>query len=146
MITGLAIQCKGWKSVYFNPKRSGFLGLAATTLEDSLVQHKRWCEGDLQVMLTNCPFKYGYKKISLGLQLGYSNYCFWALNSLATLCYCTIPSLYLIADIPLFPKVIFYYFLVWFFWLFYLYNFEYILGSQILWRRWKVRTCAKKEY
>ncbi|CAO2835694.1 unnamed protein product [Amaranthus hypochondriacus] len=105
VITGLAIQCKGWKSVYFNPRRSGFLGLAATTLDDSLVQHKRWSEGDLQVMLTNCPFKYGYKKISLGLQLGYSNYCFWTLNSLATLCYCTIPSLYLIADIPLFPEL-----------------------------------------
>uniref|UniRef100_A0A803LQ94 Uncharacterized protein n=1 Tax=Chenopodium quinoa TaxID=63459 RepID=A0A803LQ94_CHEQI len=58
VITGLAIQCRGWKSVYMNPKRSAFLGLAATTLDDTLVQHKRWSEGELHIMLTHCPLWY----------------------------------------------------------------------------------------
>ncbi|KAL2945060.1 Cellulose synthase-like protein E1 [Bienertia sinuspersici] len=105
VITGLAIQCRGWKSVYLNPERSGFLGVAATSLGDALVQHKRWGEGDLQIMLSYCPFWYGYKSINLGLQLGYCNYCLWAVNSLATLCYCTIPSLYMLGDISLFPQL-----------------------------------------
>lgn len=105
VITGLAIQCRRWKSVYLNPERSSFLGVAATTLEDTLVQHKRWSEGDLLIMLTHCPLWYGHKSINLGLQLGYCHYCFWAVNSLATLCYCTIPSLYMLGGISLFPEL-----------------------------------------
>jgi len=106
IITGLAIKCRGWKSIYLNPERKSFLGLAATTLADTLVQHKRWSEGDLQVMLNYCPLWYGRNKISLALQLGYCHYGLWALNSLATLSYCTIPSLYMLKRIPLFPQVI----------------------------------------
>ncbi|XP_021740733.1 cellulose synthase-like protein E1 [Chenopodium quinoa] len=105
VITGLAIQCRGWKSVYMNPKRSAFLGLAATTLDDTLVQHKRWSEGELHIMLTHCPLWYGHKRIHLGLQSGYCYYSLWAVNSLATLCYCTVPSLYMLGDISLFPKL-----------------------------------------
>ncbi|KAI3870687.1 hypothetical protein MKW92_016842 [Papaver armeniacum] len=40
-LTGLTIQCRGWKSVYLNPERQGFLGVAPNTLGDTLVQHKR---------------------------------------------------------------------------------------------------------
>lgn len=105
VITGLAIKCRGWKSIYLNPKRKSFLGLAATTLADTLVQHKRWSEGDLQIMLNYCPLWYGRNNVSLALQLGYCHYCLWALNSLATLSYCTIPSLYMLKGISLFPKV-----------------------------------------
>ncbi|XP_074292898.1 cellulose synthase-like protein E1 [Silene latifolia] len=105
VITGLAIQFRGWKSAYLNPERSSFLGKAGTTLEDTLVQHKRWSEGDLQIMITHCPFWYGRNKISFALQLGYSHYCFWAVNSLPTLCYSIIPSLYLLRGIPLFPHL-----------------------------------------
>ncbi|KAL9233680.1 hypothetical protein vseg_008644 [Gypsophila vaccaria] len=105
VITGLAIQCRGWKSVYLNPKRSAFLGKPSTTLDDTLVQHKRWSEGELQIMINQCPLWYGRNKISLGLQLGYCHYDLWAVNSLPTLCYCTIPSLYMLKGIPLFPEV-----------------------------------------
>ncbi|KAF9611343.1 hypothetical protein IFM89_030132 [Coptis chinensis] len=44
VITGLAIQCRGWKSVYFYPTRTGFFGIAPITLAQTLVQHKRWSE------------------------------------------------------------------------------------------------------
>ena len=106
IITGLSIQCLGWKSVYLNPARKAFLGVAPTTMGQTLVQHKRWSEGDLQILLSKySPAWYGLGRISPGLILGYCTYCLWPLNSLATLSYCIVPSLYLLLGIPLFPQV-----------------------------------------
>ncbi|MQM09645.1 hypothetical protein Taro_042523 [Colocasia esculenta] len=106
VITGLTIQCRGWKSIYFNPARAGFLGVAPVTLEQTLVQHKRWSEGDCQIFFSKyCPFLYGYGTIQLGLQMGYSIYCLWALNSVPTLYYVIVPSLSMLNDTLLFPKV-----------------------------------------
>ncbi|KAI3955626.1 hypothetical protein MKW92_044803 [Papaver armeniacum] len=110
VLTGLTIQCRGWKSVYLNPERQGFLGVAPNTLGDTLVQHKRWSEGDFQIFLSKYnPFLYGHKKISLGLQMSYCVYCLWAPNSLPTLYYLVIPPLCLLKGIPLFPKVLLFY-------------------------------------
>ncbi|KAG6641948.1 hypothetical protein CIPAW_09G109200 [Carya illinoinensis] len=44
VLSGLAIHCRGWRSIYFNPERKGFLGLPPTTLLQSLVQHQRRSE------------------------------------------------------------------------------------------------------
>uniref|UniRef100_A0A2N9HIR4 Glycosyltransferase 2-like domain-containing protein n=1 Tax=Fagus sylvatica TaxID=28930 RepID=A0A2N9HIR4_FAGSY len=41
IVTGLAIQCRGWKSFYYNPNRKAFLGVAPITLDGVLVQQKR---------------------------------------------------------------------------------------------------------
>ncbi|KAI9115550.1 hypothetical protein K1719_013219 [Acacia pycnantha] len=98
LITGLSIQSKGWKSVYYNPKRKAFLGVAPNTLGQTLVQHKRWPEGQLQIAVSKYnPSLYGYGKLSLGLQMVCSSYNLWAPNCLASLC--------LLKGIPLFPKV-----------------------------------------
>ncbi|KAL6203693.1 hypothetical protein ACLB2K_027393 [Fragaria x ananassa] len=106
VITGLSIQCHGWKSVYCNPTRKAFLGVAPTTLPQTLVQHKRWSEGDFQILVSKySPALYGYGKISLGLQLGYCCYCLWAPNCLATLFYSILPSLYLLKGISVFPQI-----------------------------------------
>ncbi|KAK6934621.1 Cellulose synthase [Dillenia turbinata] len=106
VITGLAIQCRGWKSIYFNPTRKAFLGIVPTTLVDTLVQHKRWSEGDFQIFLSKyCPLWFGHGKISLGLQLGYCCYCFWPVNSLPVIYYSMIPSLCLLKGISLFPQI-----------------------------------------
>ncbi|CAL5055624.1 unnamed protein product [Urochloa decumbens] len=106
VITGLQIQCRGWKSVYYNPARKGFLGMAPTSLGQILVQHKRWTEGFLQISLSKySPFLLGHKKIKLGLQMGYSVCGFWALNSFPTLYYVTIPSLFFLNGISLFPEM-----------------------------------------
>ncbi|KAE8731505.1 Cellulose synthase-like protein E1 [Hibiscus syriacus] len=106
VITGLSIQCRGWKSVYYNPERKAFLGVAATTLAQTLVQHKRWSEGDFQILLSKySPAWFANGKISLGLQLGHCCYCFWASNCLAVLYYSVAPSLYLLRGIPLFPEL-----------------------------------------
>ncbi|GAB2227590.1 hypothetical protein Drorol1_Dr00009415 [Drosera rotundifolia] len=105
-VTGLGIQCKGWKSVYFNPERAGFIGLAPTTLAQVLNQQKRWGEGNLQIILSRyCPLIFGYNKISLIHQLAYCHYNLRALNSFPTVYYCFIPALYLLKGVPLFPEV-----------------------------------------
>ncbi|XP_058112685.1 cellulose synthase-like protein E6 isoform X1 [Magnolia sinica] len=106
VITGLAIQCRGWKSIYLNPTRKAFLGVAPTTLLQTLVQHKRWTEGHLQIFLTkHCSFIQGHGKIKLRLQMGYAIYNAWALNAFPTLCYVAVPSLALLNGISLFPRV-----------------------------------------
>ncbi|XP_031270406.1 cellulose synthase-like protein E1 isoform X2 [Pistacia vera] len=106
IMTGLAIQCRGWRSIYHTPERKAFLGLAPTTLGQSLVQHKRWAEGDFQIFLSSyCPFLYGRGKIPLKLQLAYCLYLMWAPYSLPTLYYVFVPSLRLLRGISLFPKI-----------------------------------------
>ena len=109
VITGLIIQCKGWKSVYLNPERKAFVGFAPTTLLQTLAQHKRWTEGQLQIFLSKySPAWHANGKISPSLQLGYCCYCLWAVNSLPTLYYTIIPSLCILKGMALFPQVYFY--------------------------------------
>ncbi|KAL6553363.1 hypothetical protein OROGR_007205 [Orobanche gracilis] len=106
IVTGLTIQCRGWKPVYYNPtKNNAFQGIGPTTLDVALFQFKRWCEGLFQIFTSNyCPFVYGHGKISLGAQMGYCIYLLWAPISLPTLCYAVVPALYLLHDVPLFPE------------------------------------------
>ncbi|XP_043690387.1 cellulose synthase-like protein E1 isoform X2 [Telopea speciosissima] len=106
VITGLAIQCRGWKSVYFNPGKKAFLGVGPVTLDQMLVQHKRWSEGHLQIFLSRyCPFWQGHGRINIGLQMAYSHFNLWATYGPPTLYYLLIPSLCLLKAIPLFPKI-----------------------------------------
>ncbi|KAK9146372.1 hypothetical protein Sjap_006275 [Stephania japonica] len=106
VITGLAIQCRGWKSVFFNPTRQGFMGLPPTTLSQTLVQHKRWAEGDLQILLSkHGPLIHGFGKMKLGQQMGYHVYLLWAPSCFVFLYYLVVPPLYLLNGVSLFPKV-----------------------------------------
>ncbi|KAH9804268.1 cellulose synthase-like protein E1 [Citrus sinensis] len=106
VVTGLTIQCRGWKSMHYNPERPAFLGLAPVTLDNSLVQIKRWSEGLFQIFFSKyCPFIYGYGKIKLGARMGYCNYLLWAPLSLPTLFYVIVPPVCLLHGISLFPKV-----------------------------------------
>ena len=106
VITGLSIQCQGWKSVYPNPERPAFLGVAGTTLDQILVQQKRWSEGDLQILLSKySPAWYGLGRIHIGLTMGYLIYCLWSPNCVAVLYYSIIPSLHLLKGIPVFPQL-----------------------------------------
>lgn len=106
VITGLTIQCRGWKSAYYNPERKAFLGVAPTTLPQTLVQHKRWSEGDFQILLSKySPAWYAHGRISPGLQLAYCCYCLWASNCFATFYYSIVPSLCLLKGVSLFPQL-----------------------------------------
>ncbi|KAL8046273.1 hypothetical protein ABFX02_08G166800 [Erythranthe guttata] len=106
IVTGLTIQCRGWKPVYYNPTKHAFLGIAPTTLDVALVQFKRWSEGLFQIFFSeHCPFIHGFGKIKLGAQMGYCIYLLWAPFSLPILAYVFVPALCLLHDVPLFPKV-----------------------------------------
>jgi len=94
-------------SVYFNPQRKAFLGLAPTTLAQTLLQHRRFGEGNFSILLSRyCSVLFGHGKIELPLQLGYCIYGLWAPSSLPTLYYVIVPSLGLLKGIPLFPEVV----------------------------------------
>ncbi|GKF00921.1 cellulose synthase-like protein E1 [Tanacetum coccineum] len=102
----MSIHCRGWKSVFYNPKREAFLGVAATTLDQILVQHKRWSEGDLLILLSKySPAWYGLGKIHSGQLMGYMIYCLWSPSSVPTLYYSIVPSLCLLKGVSLFPTV-----------------------------------------
>ncbi|KAJ8629851.1 hypothetical protein MRB53_023174 [Persea americana] len=104
--TGLAIHSRGWKSIYFEPTRDAFMGLAPTTLLQSLGQHKRWVEGHLHIFFSrHCSFIQGHGKIKLPIQMAYCIYNLWALNALPTLYYVVISRLCLLHAIPLFPEI-----------------------------------------
>ncbi|KAH6837712.1 hypothetical protein C2S53_003715 [Perilla frutescens var. hirtella] len=106
IVTGLSIQRKGWRSVFFNPKREGFMGLAPTTLLTTLIQHTRWSEGHIQIALSKyCPLIYGHGKIPVPLQISYLCYNLWAANCLATLYYAIVPPVCVLKGINLFPQV-----------------------------------------
>ncbi|XP_076937263.1 cellulose synthase-like protein E6 [Bidens hawaiensis] len=105
-VTGLAIQCRGWKSAYLNPEKKAFVGIAPTTLLHILVQHKRWSEGQFSILVSKCcPFIYGHKRIPFTLQMAYTLYLLWAPNCLPTLAYVIIPQLCLLKNLTLFPRV-----------------------------------------
>ncbi|XVF77320.1 hypothetical protein PTKIN_Ptkin14bG0033500 [Pterospermum kingtungense] len=107
IVTGLTIQCRGWKSVYHNPDTTAFLGVAPPTLDIALVQFTGWSDGMFQIFLSKyCPFIYGHNKIKLGAQMGYCVYLLWAPSSLPHLYYTLSLPLSLLHGIPLFPEVI----------------------------------------
>ncbi|KAI8567174.1 hypothetical protein RHMOL_Rhmol02G0100300 [Rhododendron molle] len=106
IITGLSIQCRGWKSIYFNPERKSFTGVAPITLLQALVQQKRWSEGQFQIFLSKyCPLVYGRGRIPFNLRMCYAIYSLWAPNCLPTLYYVIVPSLFLLGDVSLFPEI-----------------------------------------
>uniref|UniRef100_A0A2N9HRR9 Glycosyltransferase 2-like domain-containing protein n=1 Tax=Fagus sylvatica TaxID=28930 RepID=A0A2N9HRR9_FAGSY len=57
VVTGLTIQCRGWKSLYYNPDRKAFLGVAPTTLEVVLIQHKRNACSIAEALSCGCTLK-----------------------------------------------------------------------------------------
>lgn len=134
VITGLAIQCRGWKSVYLNPNPGAFFGIAPMTLSQTLLQHKRWSEGDFQILFS--PFSlYLFSRHSsthLLLRMAYSIYFLWAPNSIPTLYYSLLPTLSFLARFPLFPKMG----SLWF------YPFAYIAAVAVGYGFWESMNCG----
>ncbi|KAM0887864.1 hypothetical protein ACQ4PT_028715 [Festuca glaucescens] len=82
------------------------MGVGPSTLAQTLLQHKRWSEGNLSIFLSkDCPFLFGHGKIKLRHQMGYCIHGLWATNSVPTLYYVIIPSLALLKGTPLFPEI-----------------------------------------
>ncbi|RZC67692.1 hypothetical protein C5167_011380 [Papaver somniferum] len=108
--TGLVLHSRGWNSIFCSPERKAFLGLAPVNTNDTLIQHKRWSTGLLEIFLSDyCPMSlanlFGDGKLKLGQIMCYSFYTLWALWCLPMLIYAVVPPLAMVNGISLFPKV-----------------------------------------
>jgi len=113
MHTGLRLQKKGWKVVYYN--RTVARGLAPQTYRGFATQWRRWGQGAMQVLRKENPI-FG-RGLSFGQRLGYfaSFYFYWMsyqkLIYIATPIFCLLSGIYpLIAT----PKTFAIYFLPYF--------------------------------
>ncbi|OVA04852.1 Cellulose synthase [Macleaya cordata] len=105
VFTGLVLQSRGWQSVFCSPERKAFLGLAPVNTNDTLIQHKRWSTGLLEIFLSDyCPWTNGVGKLKLGQIMCYSFYTLWALWCLPMLIYAIVTPLAMVNGISLFPK------------------------------------------
>uniref|UniRef100_A0A7N0VIC3 Cellulose synthase-like protein G3 n=1 Tax=Kalanchoe fedtschenkoi TaxID=63787 RepID=A0A7N0VIC3_KALFE len=103
--TGYRLQCEGWKSVFCDPPRAGFLGDAPITFDQLLNQNKRWGIGLLQVAFSKyTPLAFGLRRMGLLMSLSYSHYAFWPLWAVPLITYSLLPQLTLLTNISIFPK------------------------------------------
>ncbi|KAL8142777.1 hypothetical protein V2J09_015809 [Rumex salicifolius] len=107
-MTGYNLHCRGWKSMYLDPKRDPFLGTTTTNLNDVLTQTTRWLAGLVEVGFSKfCPLIYGPSRRGLSL-LQRSCYVWISLypvTFLSAWCFAFIPQLCLLHGIPVYPKV-----------------------------------------
>ncbi|GMN46343.1 hypothetical protein TIFTF001_015526 [Ficus carica] len=112
-LTGFALQCKGWNSVYLSSSKPQFLGSGVTNLNDLLTQGTRWSSGLVEVGISKfCPFIYSPSKMSFLEKMCYGNLSFFPLYCLPLWCFATIPQLCLLKGIPLYPEVSNSYFII----------------------------------
>ncbi|XP_058070313.1 cellulose synthase-like protein E6 [Magnolia sinica] len=105
VFTGVVLQSRGWQSVFCSPKRTAYLGFPPVNTNDTLIQHKRWSTGLLEIFLSDyCPWTHGVGRLKLGQIMCYSFYTLWALWCLPMVCYALFLPLAAANDIPIFPK------------------------------------------
>ncbi|CAI9093442.1 OLC1v1028944C1 [Oldenlandia corymbosa var. corymbosa] len=104
--TGYRLQCEGWHSIFYHPKRPAFLGDVPISLHDSLSQNKRWAVGLLEVGLSKySPVTFGVKAMGIFAASTYAHYALWPIWSIPITIYAFIPQLSMLNNIPVFPKV-----------------------------------------
>ncbi|KAL5718938.1 hypothetical protein ACHQM5_011789 [Ranunculus cassubicifolius] len=104
--TGFRLQCEGWKAVFCDPERPAFLGDIPITLNDILSQSRRWAVGVLDVAFSkDSPIIFGTKSMGLLMGMGYANYSFWPILAIPITIYAMLPSLALLNQVYLFPKI-----------------------------------------
>ncbi|WVZ22623.1 hypothetical protein V8G54_001167 [Vigna mungo] len=94
ILTGFKMHCRGWKSVYYMPKRDAFKGSTPINLSDRLHQVLRWALGSVEIFLSrHCPLWYGYGgKLKWLERLAYTNTIVYPFTSVPLLAYCIIPA------------------------------------------------------
>ncbi|XP_034711718.1 cellulose synthase-like protein G3 isoform X2 [Vitis riparia] len=103
--TGYLLKCKGWKSIFCNPKRPAFLGNSPINLHSTLNQLMRWSVGLLEVAFCRySPITFGVKSINPLTGLCYAHYAFWPIWSIPITIYAFVPQLSLLNCASIFPK------------------------------------------
>ncbi|KAB2009430.1 hypothetical protein ES319_D10G166200v1 [Gossypium barbadense] len=96
-----------WTSVYFCPTRPCFLGCTTIDMKDALVQLVKWSSGLLQIGLSRfSPLSYGVSRMSILQSMCYGYFIYQPLYAIAFLIYGIIPQLCFLNGIPLYPKVL----------------------------------------
>ncbi|RVX04108.1 Cellulose synthase-like protein G3 [Vitis vinifera] len=105
--TGYLLQCKGWKSIFCNPKRPAFLGNSPINLHSILNQIMRWSVGLLEVAFCRySPITFGVKSINPLTGLCYAHFAFWSIWSIPITIYAFVPQLALLNYASIFPKML----------------------------------------
>ncbi|KAL9225204.1 hypothetical protein vseg_001153 [Gypsophila vaccaria] len=107
VMTSLALQRKGWRSVYLDPKRPEFLGSSTTNLNDLLTQGSRWSAGLLEIGLSkyNSLIKTP-SKMTIPQKMVSSWITMYPLDFLYVLSFAVLPPVCFFYGIPLYPKVL----------------------------------------
>ncbi|KAK1430651.1 hypothetical protein QVD17_13545 [Tagetes erecta] len=104
--TGLHQHCRGWKSIFFHPRRPAFLGDLPITLYDALNQNRRWCIGLLEVVFSKYnPLTFGSLFMGPLMGLAYAHNAFWPIWSIPIITYSFVPQLALLNGTQVFPEV-----------------------------------------
>ncbi|OVA08227.1 Cellulose synthase [Macleaya cordata] len=78
--TGYRMQCEGWQGVFCDPQTPAFLGDFPISLNDTLIQVKRWSVGLIEVGFSKyCPFTFGTRRHSLLMDMAYGFDSVWPL-------------------------------------------------------------------
>eukprot|EP01018_Ginkgo_biloba_P016079 Gb_29421 [translate_table: standard] len=103
-MTGMKLHSRGWKSIFYSPKRPAFVGIAPSECPDIFQQRKRWALGMSEIFLSrNCPLFCGiYNKGFLLLQrLIYTHYTVHAFHCIPILTYGA-----LVTDVGIIPFIL----------------------------------------
>ena len=106
--TAFELHRRGYRSVYIN--KPMVCGLAAEAYADYVLQHTRWAQGSVQIMLLHNPlFARG---LSLAQRLCYVNVCLFWFFGLARIIYLVAPAAFLIFGLSIYhasaPQIVAY--------------------------------------
>ncbi|XP_010069147.2 cellulose synthase-like protein G2 [Eucalyptus grandis] len=104
--TSFTLHCKGWTSVFYSPSKPQFLGTATTNLNDMLIQGMRWYSGLSRVGISRfCPLIYGSLRMPILQSMCYAEVSLLPLYCLPIFCFATIPQIFLVNGISIYPEV-----------------------------------------
>ncbi|KAK1430407.1 hypothetical protein QVD17_13116 [Tagetes erecta] len=111
--TSFNMHCKHWSSVNYMPSRPSFMGSCVTNLNDLLIQNTRWGAGLMEVALSRfSPLVYGLSRMPILQSFCYAWMAFFPTNFVSLWILSIVPSLSLLNNITVYPKVTDPYFLV----------------------------------
>ncbi|KAH9313839.1 hypothetical protein KI387_022466, partial [Taxus chinensis] len=102
VLTSFSIQCRGWKFIFYSPRRDAFMGCAPINLNDALTQHKRWATGHFEIFVNQfSPITHGLCHTRITQCMGYNFYDLWSTSSLLIICYGLLLALCMLNDLSI---------------------------------------------
>lgn len=96
--TAFQLHSRGYNSIYIN--RPMVCGLSPESYDDYVVQHSRWAQGMVQMLVLNNPLK--TKGLSLPQKIVYFNSCMFWLFGFPRFIYFIAPAMYLVLGLNIY--------------------------------------------